>query len=196
MRDDWKRRAPVTCSSSSMTSSIVIMPTASSSSFRLGMGVSLTFRMSESASLDRQLLLLVEPRLEFWATTGKLFRLFIGLKLLTPLSLGRWPSISSLTSVSENSSTESENMKPDFQGLTPFLILTTIIIHDRLLCWMNLLYDDCHVAVAFLELVQNVVQRPVFGDPRGDEVNRAFRKHQCSLHVLHGRQNMIIFLVL
>ena len=68
-------REIMTCSSSSMTSSMVIMPTASSSG-RAGSGVSLIFKMSERVSLERKLLLRVEPRWEeLWALTGRLFHL-------------------------------------------------------------------------------------------------------------------------
>lgn len=87
-----------TCKSSSITSSIVIMPTATSSSGSFGSASPSISRMSEYMSLDHFLLL--DPLLcEIFPLLGKLFHLFSDLLLFKIFSWrGFSPSMSTFTS--------------------------------------------------------------------------------------------------
>ena len=92
-----------------MTSSIVMMPTASSSPASFDSGLPSICRMSEYMSLAHFLLLGVPLRYELFALLGKLFHFWSPLlffKLFSCAEAGFSPSISTFTSF-----TESRNFK-------------------------------------------------------------------------------------
>ena len=91
-----------TCKSSSMTSSIVITPTASSSSGSFGSGLPSICKMSEYMSFVHFLLRELVPYKLLFELLGKLFHFCSGLLVFKTFSCGGFsPSMSIFTSLAE-----------------------------------------------------------------------------------------------
>lgn len=143
-----------------MTSSMVIIPTASSSSGIFGSGLPSISRMSEYMFFVHFLLLV--PLNESLPLLGKLFHFFSGLFVFTLLSTEFFsPSMSTLTSLTESTHDSNERrfitqkVHIEFcqvitKELTVYMCLASRFVH-------HIPYNNSHVTVTLLEFVQDVV---------------------------------------